>query len=143
MTMPLFTELEYTELEHFPSLDQAWARLPVVMNIGGIGVRWAGPLVRLGHDRWLGDLAEAAYGYLEGCGWRESLSGAGLPLDGEGRLRPSWAAAFGEAARCLASEGERAGPESDPERWAAWLAFELAGVHGLIEARADAQGWDR
>jgi hypothetical protein len=141
--MPLFTDREYTEVEHLPSFEQAWDRLPVVLTIGGLGVRWVGPLVQLGHDRWLGDLSEAAYGYLLDCGWQEPLDEAGAPLDAEGRLRPAWALAFGEAARCLAFEGERAGPESDPERWAAWLAFELGGVHGLVRKRAEAEGWDR
>ncbi len=141
--MPLFTDLEYTEPEQLPSFDQAWDRLPVALTIGGLGVRWVGPLVQLGYDRWLGDLSEAAYGYLQDCGWREPLDEAGAPLDPEGRLRPAWALAFAEAARCLALEGERAGPESDPERWAAWLAFELGGVHGLVKRRAEAEGWDR
>ncbi len=141
--MPLFADPEYTEPGCLPSLEQAWDRLPVVLTIGGIGVRWVGPLVRLGHDRWLGDLSEAAYGYLEDSGWRELLAEAGAPLDGAGRLRSAWAFAFGEAARCLALEGERAGPESSPERWAAWLAFESAGVHGLVKDMAEAARWER
>lgn len=141
--MPLFTDLEYTEVEHLPSFDEAWDRLPVVLTIGEIGVRWLGPLVELGYDRWMGDLSEAAYGYLVDCGWRGPLDDAGRPLDDDGRLRPAWGTAFSEAVQCLTLEGERAGPESDPERWAAWLAFELAGVHGLVRLLAEAEGWER
>ncbi len=140
--MPVFTQDEYADFDARPTLDEAWDRLPVVCRVGGFGVRWLGPLVELGHDQWMGDLSEAAYGYLEGCGWREALSEGGEVLDSDGKLEQPWSTAFGAAARRLASQGEYSGPESDPERWASWLVFELAGIHGYVKARAEEKGWD-
>lgn len=122
-----------------PRFDEAWERLPVVDRIGGLPIRWVGPLVSIGHDRWLGDLAEAAWGHLDGAtGWTERLEEAGEMLDPDTRrLRPEFARAFADAVDTLAWAGTQAGPTGDPEHWAAWLAWEWAPVHDRVARRAE------
>jgi hypothetical protein len=141
--MPLFTVEEYEDFGSRPGMDEAWDRLPIVKRIGGIGLRWLGPLVELGHDRWMGDLADAAYGHLESCGWQHALDQGGAMLDARGRVRPQWAAAFCDAATRLAEGGSYAGPEGDASRWAAWMAFEFSEPHQWLSAAAAKRGWDR
>ena len=63
--MPIFQQSEYTDFSCRPGLDEAWERLPVVATFDGLGARWLGPLVDLGHEVWLGDLSQGAWGYLE------------------------------------------------------------------------------
>ncbi|MFH1469812.1 MAG: hypothetical protein ABIO70_35835 [Pseudomonadota bacterium] len=138
--MSVFTEAEYRDSDQRPSLEEAWGRLPVLCHIDGLAIRWVGPLVNLGLDPWLADMAEGAWGPLEDCGWQEILEDCGEALAADGSFRPAWAQAFGEAARTLAEAGEYAGPESDPEAWAAWLCFELAKPREAIERLADEQG---
>ena len=85
--MPVFTETEYRNHAKRPELHQAWERLPVVVNVGGVKVRGVGPLVELGHDIWLDDLSNAAWGYLESCGWASVLGDACSVLEGDGEMR--------------------------------------------------------
>lgn len=139
--MAVFTEQEYAEDR--PSLDDAWDRLPVVRRIAGLRVRWLGPLVDLGHDRWMGDLADAAWGVLESSGWQDALDEGGPMLDGRGRVRPKWATAFRDAVNRLADGGSYAGPEGDADRWASWVCFEMAEPHEVIKRMAEKRGWDR
>ncbi len=140
--MAIFEDEEYEGSEQHLSLDEAWDRLPVIRRVDGLRVRWLGPLVDLGHGGWIGALSAAAYGYLEDCGWSERLP-EGQMLDGRGRTRRAWASAFGEAARDLAFEGSHAGPEGHADRWASWLAFELAESHDVLREVALMKGWDR
>lgn len=91
--MPIFKQREYDDFDARPSFDKAWGRLPIVRRIAGLRVRWLGPLVNLGHDRWIGELSGAAWGTLEGCGWQAAMDGAGEMVDKRGRVRPKWAAA--------------------------------------------------
>jgi len=135
---PVFTPEEYEERDL--DFETAFARLPVVLVLGGLRVRWVGPLVELALDGRLGDLAEAAYGYLESCGWIDLLNESRLV---DGQPTPTYARAFARAARALAEAGTSAGPESDPEVWASWIAFEQRGLHGLVEGLATARGWER
>lgn len=141
--MPVFTQQEYDDFDQRPGLDEAWDRLPVVRRIGGLGVRWLGPLVNLGHDRWMGDMADAAWGPLESCGWSEALDRGGPMLDARGRVRRDWALAFRDAVSRLAGAGEYAGPEGDEARWASWLCFEMAEPRAVVSASAAKRGWDR
>jgi hypothetical protein len=141
--MAIFTQDEYRNFYERPSLEEAWDRLPVVMRADRLRVRWLGPLVNLGHDGWMGELANGAWGQLEDCGWQEILAEAGDPMGATGRVRTTWAKAFGRAARTLASNGSYAGPEGCPHRWASWLAFEMGDIRDIVEARAKARGWDR
>lgn len=135
---PVFSDEEYEarELE----FHEAYDRLPIVLMVDELGIRWLGPLVDLALDGVLGDLEAAAYGYLEDCGWRGHLEGLRA---GETQFTPEYATAFGRAARALAEAGENAGPDPDPEVWASWLAFHLSGIASLIRGRATAAGWDR
>jgi hypothetical protein len=141
--MPIFTQREYDDFDARPSFDEAWDRLPIVRRIAGLRVRWLGPLVNLGHDRWMGDLADAAWGHLEDCGWQTAMDAAEQMLDKRGRVRPKWAAAFRDAVERLAEGGGYAGPEGDADRWASWVCFEMAEPHAVIEAMAVKRGWDR
>ena len=141
--MPVFTETEYRNHAKRPELHEAWERLPVVVTIEGVKVRWVGPLVDLGHDVWLGDLSNAAWGYLECCGWASVLREAGSMLNGDGEIRDEWATAFGRAARRLADEGSCAGPVSDPNRWGSWIAFAMSEPHRYVKALSERNGWER
>lgn len=141
--MPVFSDAEYRHKLNRPRLQEVWERLPTVLRIDGLKVRWIGPLIELGHDVWVGDLSNAAWGYLEVCGWTSVFEQAGAMLDDTGELRAEWAAAFGRAARLLAEEGGCGGPESDAERWASWIAFELSEPHRYVKALAEAKGWDK
>lgn len=141
--MPIFTQDEYDDSNARPSLDEAWRRLPVVRRVAGLRVRWLGPLVDLGHERWIGDLSQAAWGYLEGCGWQRAMEDAGPMLDGRGRVRARWAAGLTDAVERLAAEGERTGPEGDRDRWASWVCLEMAEPSAVIQAAAIKRGWDR
>lgn len=141
--MSIFTQLEYDDFDARPSLDDAWNRLPIVRRLGGLGIRWLGPFVNLGHDQWMGELAGAAWGHLEGCGWQELLRSAGAMLDGRGRVRTTWSADLRDAVYRLSEDGARTGPEGDPDRWASWVCFEMAEPHQYIRALAEKRGWDR
>jgi hypothetical protein len=141
--MPIFSDEEYRDFDLRPDLREAQDRLPVVMRVDHLELQWLGPLVDLGHDVWMGELANAAWGHLEGCGWQRILADAGDPLAPSGRVRTTWAKAFGRAARALADAGGWAGPEGSPHRWASWLAFEMSDIRDIVKARAEAKGWDR
>jgi hypothetical protein len=106
------------------SLSQAWSRLPILFEIEGLGVRWLGPLVDNGHEQWLGDMSEAAWGYLEFCGWAELVPETPL-LNARGEISEAWTRGLHAAAHRLADEGSRAGPESNVEYWLSWLCFAL------------------
>ena len=134
--MPIFTREEYENPGERPSLDEAWDRLPVLRSWDGIHVRWLGPLVELGHDGWLEDLAQGAWGYIEGCGWVSEVEDGGPMLDAKGRIRRAWMRAFGRAVRLLAEAGRYAGPESDPDRWGSWVAFSLTAPRAEVERTA-------
>ena len=140
--MPVFTDDEYNDFDQRPDFETAWSRLPVLATIGGIKVRWLGPLVDLGHDVWLSQLSEGAWGYLEDSGWSELIP-EGEVTGPAGGIGQTWAKGFAAAVERLAEAGGAAGPESDPERWASWLAFELAGLHDLVRARAAAKDAER
>jgi len=141
--MAIFTEDEYRDFYERPGLDKALDRLPVVMRVDRLEVKWLGPLVDLGHDVWMGELANGAWGHLEGCGWQRILAEAGDPMGSSGRVRTAWAKEFGRAARTLAENGSYAGPEGSAHRWASWLAFEMSDIREIVETRAKAKGWDR
>ncbi len=112
-------------MSFFEKLDRDWAALPVLATIDGLGLRWAGPLLDQGHEMWLSDMGQAAWGYLEGCGWSD-LMPEGRALDADGHLKKEWGLQLAKVARRLAEEGTHAGPESDPERWLAWLCVEMS-----------------
>lgn len=137
--MPVFSDREYRDFDERPSLEEAWRRLPVLCHIDGLAIRWIGPLVELGHDVWLADMAEAAWGHLEDCGWQETLAEAGEAQTPKGTFSPAWARALGMAARRLAEDGARAGPESDAEAWAAWICFEISAPRAAIARLAEDQ----
>ncbi|MBN1335802.1 MAG: hypothetical protein JXB39_07555 [Deltaproteobacteria bacterium] len=138
--MPIFTLEEYARPGQRPSFEEAWDRLPVLRTWDGIRVRWLGPLVDLAHDVWLEDMAQAAWGYLEGCGWVTEYEEGGPMLDAKGRVRKAWMRAFGRAVRILADAGRDAGPESDPDRWGSWLAFSLTEPRAVVERAARLRG---
>ena len=139
---PIFSDDEYDDFDQRPDLDTAWVRLPVVRRIAGFEVRYLGPLVDLGLDTWLGEMSQGAYGYLEGSGWMNDLP-EGPMLDTAGRVRTAWSGRFKIAVTRLADAGANAGPESDPDRWASWLCFELSEPREVIGAKAKLRGWDR
>jgi hypothetical protein len=139
--MPIFRKREYADDP--PSFNEAWDRLPVVRRIGGLRVRWLGPLVDLGHDRWMGELSGAAWGFGESCGWQAALERGGAMLTPGGRVRPQWAAAFRDAVQRLADMGGYSGPEGDEDRWASWLCYEMAEPRAVIQASAAKRGWER
>jgi hypothetical protein len=141
--MPVFTPEEYANPDARPTFEEAWERLPVVRRWGGYRVRWIGPLVDLGLDGWIEDMAAAAWGYIEGCGWTTEMDGAGDVLDRRGRVRRGWAAAFGRATRLLAQAGSYAGPESDADRWASWIAYSFREPAAELRRAALRRGWDR
>jgi hypothetical protein len=140
--MPVFTESEYRNRDERPDIYEAWDRLPVAATIDGIKVSWVGPLIELGHDVTLGDMGNAAWGYLESCGWQRMLAEGGAMLDDDGAIRPAWAKAFGAAARRLAEEGLYAGPENEVDHWGSWIAFEISEPHEYLKALALKNGWD-
>lgn len=135
---PLFTQREYQRRDL--KFHDAYARLPIVQRVDGLGIRWFGPLVELALDTYMEELEAAAYGYIEDCGWQTELEDARMV---NGAFTAEYEAAFGRAARALAEAGERAGPDPDPEVWASWLAFTLASPHQAIRDAAVARGWDR
>ena len=139
--MPIFTDDEYRKLAQRPGLEEAWQRLPVVATVDEVDLRWIGPLVDLGHDQWLGDLAQAAWGYLEDCGWHAALAEGGEMLDDDGAIRSEWASAFGRAARRIAEAGTRSGPENDLGRWGSWIAAEMSAPRAYVQGIAEAKGW--
>ena len=140
--MPVFTKSEYRNHYKRPDIYEAWRRLPIVVTIDGVKVSWLGPLIEIGHDVTLGDMSNAAWGYLESCGWKEKLKEGGSMLDDDGAIRSAWAKAFSEAARRLAGEGRRSGPESDVDNWGSWIAFEMSKPHGYVRAIAEKKGWN-
>lgn len=101
--------------------------LPVLFHIAPHRVFDLRPVVNQGNAMPIGDLAAAAYGFLEGCGWLEVLQSAPAALTPEGRVDEDWKAAALDAAQRLALEGASAGPDGDLETWLAWLALE----HGV------------
>ena len=104
-------------------------------RVDGLGLRWLAPLVEVGSTR-MGDMEAAAYGHLEDCAWSQVLEDG--PMLGEsGRIRSAWAKGFGAAARRLAEAGLYAGPESDPELWASWLAWHLSEPHEWLKSKAE------
>ena len=139
--MSLFTDDEYRKFSMRPALDEAWERLPIITTVNGVGLRWIGPLVDLGHDQWLGELAQAAWGYLEDCGWHEALAEGGDMLDGDGSIRTEWSSAFGRAARSIAEAGACSGPENDLDRWGSWIAAEMSAPRAYVEGIAETKGW--
>ena len=139
--MPVFSQSEYRDFQHRPTLEEAWKRLPVVADFDGLGARWLGPLVDLGHDVWLGDLSQAGWGFLEGCGWTELLPESPM-LDDNGEPRDVWKKNLAAAARLLAERGLYSGPEGDPERWLSWLCVELSEPRSYVEGLARAKGCD-
>lgn len=141
--MALFSKSEYRNRTDRLSVRDAWGRLPVVVTIDGIQVKWVGPMICLGQDVWLGDMSNAAWGYLAFCGWSELLEEVGPMLGSEGDIRAEWASAFGQAARRLAEEGLRSGPENNPDCWGSWIAFAISEPHQYVRTRAEANGWDR
>jgi len=122
---------EEENMSVFEKLDRDWASLPVLATIDGLGLRWAGPLVDRGHEMWLSDMGQAAWGYLEGCGWSEMMPEGGA-LNADGHLKKEWGVQLAKVARTLAEEGTHAGPESDPERWLAWLCVEMSEPRQLV-----------
>jgi hypothetical protein len=58
-------------------------------------------------------------------------------------VRADWSRSFKTAVNRLVEAGLHAGPESDPDRWASWLCFELHEPNKLIRAEAERRGWDR
>ena len=140
--MPIFTDREYRNPHSRPDLQHAWDRLPIVRRLAGLKIRWLGPLVDLGHDVWLSDLSDGAWGYL-GETWAEHFEGAGPMLGTTGRVRPEWSKALRAAVDDLVYAGETAGPEQDPHLWASWVCFELSEPRAFLEGIARARGWDR
>ncbi len=144
--MSVFTELEYGDFDHRPSLDEAWERLPVLRVIAGYRIRWIGPLLEL-HEDWVGDLAAGAWGYLEKPTfwtptWHTFLP-EGPMFDRLGRIRADWSRGFRAALEQLVQNAEVAGPESDPNRWASWLCWELSEPNAWLRAEAARRGCDR
>ncbi len=143
---PLFTDQEYENWDARPTLNEAWERLPVVRKIAGFKIRWIGPLIELGYD-WVSDLSAGAYGYLLQPDWWYAPWTNFLPdgpmLDRTGRIRADWSRGFRQAVEHLVRAADGPGPETDPDRWASWLCFELSEPSTLIRAEAERQGWDR
>lgn len=143
---PLFTKKEYSGWEARPGLDEAWERLPVVRKIAGFGIRYLGPLIELGFDEWMSDLSSGAYGHLlQPVYWYPPWTRfipRGPMLDRTGRIRADWSRGFRRAVEHLVRAAEEAGEETDPERWASWLCFELHESKGLIRTMAERRGWD-
>ncbi|TVQ89547.1 MAG: hypothetical protein EA397_15020 [Deltaproteobacteria bacterium] len=120
------------------SFGAACERLPVVLTLQGIPIRWLGPLVSAGYEADLELMSQAAWGYLEDCGWQEPLQDAGPLFDEDGEIRPAYARAFADAAERLAAAGGHAGPESEMIVWGAWLGTNLAQTCAVIRARTEA-----
>lgn len=139
--MSLFTDAEYRHFDQRPSLEEAWRRLPVVLRLEGLDLRWLAPLVDLGHDQWLGELSQGAWGYLEACGWQQLYDEAGALLTARGKIRKPWARSFAAATQRLAAEGAYAGPERCPHRWASWIAFSHSEPRAHLQALAEQAGW--
>jgi hypothetical protein len=64
-------------------------------------------------------------------------------LDKAGRVRAAWSRSFEDAVERITEAGLNAGPDSDPDRRASWISFELSQPHDLIRAAAEARGWDK
>ena len=143
---PLFTDAEYSDWERRPCLDEAWERLPVVRKIAGFEIRYIGPLIELGYDEWMGDLSAGAYGHLLQPvywypPWTRFIPEVPM-LDRTGRVRADWSRGFRRAVEHLVRAAEEAGEETNPDRWASWLCFELHEPGALIRAEAERRGWD-
>ncbi len=117
-------------MREFP--EDYFLRLPVLKRCDGLGLRWLGHVVESPHAPWVGDLSNAAWGYLQDCGWLSILQAGGPMRNADGNIRTTWRKALARAARRLAEEGERAGPSGDPEVWASWIAFEMSEPHRWI-----------
>ncbi|MDP6933398.1 MAG: hypothetical protein QGG40_10810 [Myxococcota bacterium] len=115
---------------------EAWRRLPVQLEIRGLGVRWLGPLVDVGHEAWLDDMSQAAWGYLEFCGWAELLPDEPF-LVPRGEVSPGWIDGLWAAAERLARQGSGAGPEGDMERWLSWVCFAISEPRAHVRRLAE------
>ena len=140
--MPLFTDDEYTDLDRRPGLDEAWKRLPPILHLDGIGVRWVGPLLELGHHFWLGRMNNLGRPVMNYGGWH-ILATAKPFFDNKGDAHPHAAKVFGRVVRRLTQSGEVAGPTGVAEHWAAWLAFQWVPLHRVVRALAERRGYDR
>lgn len=121
-------------MNRWDDLDAAWRRLPRA-RLGRVTVRRLDPLVESVHVEWLESLGEAAWGYLEDCGWQQTMDDAGPVLDARGRVRPAFTRALRAAAAALAEAGTSAGPEGDPQRWASWICHALTEPHAVVRSR--------
>ncbi len=137
---PLFTDEEYDDWDARPTLREAWDRLPVVRTIAGFKIRWLGPLVELGYDEWLEDIATEAWEHLEHTGWADLLPEGPL-LDRRGRVRADWSRAFKRAVDRLVAAAFMS-LETDPDRWASWGCYTLHEPNRLLRAEAERRGWD-
>ncbi len=135
--MPQSAHPESPTLHRGLSLQEAWSRLPVLFYIEGDSVRWLGPLVDIGHEQWLSDMSEAAWGYLECCGWAELLPDEPFLKPG-GVISTAWREGLHAAAHRLAIEGCHAGPESNPEYWLSWICFAIGETHDYVRGLAEA-----
>lgn len=118
------------------TFSEACERLPVVLTLDGVPVRWIGDLIDQGYGADIGMMSEAAWGYLEDSGWQEALEGAGPLHDEHGQIRPTYAKAFSEAVYRLSGAGRHAGPASGVAMWAAWLANTMAATHDVVKEAA-------
>jgi len=116
-----------------PGYAEAFGRLPVVTTIGGLPVRWFGPLVELGHDVTIAELGREAWQQDDEVGWAWRLERAGPVLTAGGRVRRRFSKAFAQAVWEIGRGVQR-------EEWAAWLAFEWNGLHDVVRERARRMG---
>ena len=135
--MPVFGREEY-EFGNRPSLEEAYARLPVLARWDGLRVRWIGPLVDLGFDGWIEEVGQGAW--VVAPNWADAFDACGPLCGPSGRPRRAWTKVFGEVVRDLARMGGDAGFEGDPERVASIIAFTLAESHDLLRRRAVQRG---
>ena len=134
--MPQSTQTKPHTLHRGLSLREAWSRLPVLFKIEENSVRWIGPLVDIGHEQWLSDMSEAAWGYLECCGWAELLPDEPFLMP-RGGISKAWKEGLHAAANRLAIEGGYAGPESDAEYWLSWLCFAIGEPNDYVRGLAE------
>ena len=118
--------------------SEAYCRLPIAFEIKELAARWVGPLIDVGHDQWLGDMGQAGWGFLEGCGWSEALPSDDDFLKPNGQISKAWQNGLYTAAHRLAERAKYAGPESDPSVWLSWICFEISKPHAYVRALAEA-----
>jgi hypothetical protein len=119
-------------------LHESIAALPTILVLGEDPVRWIGPLMDRGFQVVLEDMGDAAWGYLEYCGWQELLP-EGDALDADGKVREAWLKALLSAAARLAERGGESGPTGDRDLWLSWL-FLSAGSAAALRRHWEAQG---